>query len=59
LFEGRKSAIAGQRFAVRKLRPIKNGAALFPMTMADPLAARGIDEQPTEGERLRASGDII
>jgi len=29
------------------------------MTMADPLAARGIDEQPTEDERLRESGHII
>jgi hypothetical protein len=59
LFAGRKPAIAGQRFAVGKLRPIKNGAALFPMTMAGPLAARGIDEQPTGGERLRDSDHII
>jgi hypothetical protein len=29
------------------------------MTMADPLAARAIDEQRTGGERLRDSGDII
>jgi hypothetical protein len=29
------------------------------MTMIDPLAARGIDEQPTGGERLREIGHII
>jgi hypothetical protein len=29
------------------------------MTMADPLAPRGIDEQPTGGQRFRESGDII
>jgi hypothetical protein len=29
------------------------------MTMAEPLAARGINEQSTGGERLQESGDVI
>jgi hypothetical protein len=54
-----ESALADERLDVGRRKPINNGAALFPMTMADAFAARGIEETPGGGERVQGSGTII
>jgi hypothetical protein len=48
-----------RRPAFGKQGPINDGADLFPVIMADPLAERGTDEAPGERGRLQGVSGVI